>query len=680
VPGVLFLSYSGILGGAERVLLDCAAALEDSVVVACPPGPLADRARSAGMPVLSLPGRSLGLRGDVRTRLGAAGALADHAVRLRRLARGLQPDLIVAWGMRSALAWLAGSPARPAVVAHNDFLPGRLIGAVLRATATRAELVIVPSDAVAEDLDPRGRLGERLHVVCPGVNVDRFAATREPVAPPEVLVLGALAGWKRPDLALEICALARRRIPELRLRLVGTTVTEDPGLPARLRRRAQAMDLADAVEIAGPRADPTADLERATCLLHCAPREPFGLVVLEALAAGRPVVVPDAAGPREIVDVTCARVYPPGDAMGAAAALVELVSDPALARRAGRAGRELVRRRFPRSRTQAGFATAVTPVLERLRERERWRGQAAVAPVAALTVVTVSHNSAPELGTLLDSVARHLPGARTIVVDCASTDESVAVARARPAVQVVELAENAGFGRACNRGLELVQAPATALLNPDVELVDASLLALAAEALRADRGERLLAPRVLNGDGRLQDTVHPLPGSAADMIRSLVPPVAVPGRLGEALAPWRARRPRRVGWAVGCALVARTATLRALGPFDEALFLYGEDLELGLHARERGVQTWLWPTARVVHHGAHSAGRAFGGEPFERLARARHEAVRLRRGPRWAALDDAAQAVTFASRGLFKRALRRPAGRERQQLAAVRTARRARSR
>jgi N-acetylglucosaminyl-diphospho-decaprenol L-rhamnosyltransferase len=672
VPGVLFVSYSGIFGGAERVLLDCATALEDSVVLACPPGELAQRARAAGMPVLKLPEHSLVLRDGARGRLRAVVALADHAVRVRRLIRALEPRLTIAWGLRSAIAWRMGAPGRPAVIAHHDFVPGPLIGAALRAAAARAEAVIVPSQAVARDLDPRGRLGQRLRVVHPGVDVARFASAGAPATPPEVLVLGALAEWKRPDLALEICALARRRLPDLRVRLVGAPVTADADLPARLRRRAQAPDLAGSVELAGAHADPRADLERATCLLHCAPREPFGLVMLEALAAARPVVAPDAAGPREIVDVGCGRLYRPGDAAAGAAALVELLGDPAGARRAGQAGRELVQSRFPVSRTRAAFREVIRSVLP--------RGQAPEGEAGALTLVTVTHNSADELAALLDSVARHLPGTHTVVVDCASSDDSVAVARAHAGVELVALTENVGFGRACNRGMELVTTKATALINPDVELVDGSLLTLAGEALRPDRDERLLAPRVLNGDGGLQDTVHPLPGSAADLVRALVPPGAVPGRAGRALAPWRSDRPRRVGWAVGCALVARTDTLRALGPFDESLFMYGEDLELGLHAGQRGVQTWLWPAARVIHHRAHATGRAYGGEPFERLARARHEAVRLRRGPAWAAVDDAAQAVTFASRGLLKRALGRPAGRERQQLAAVRTAHRARSR
>ncbi len=140
-----------------------------------------------------------------------------------------------------------------------------------------------------------------------------------------------------------------------------------------------------------------------------------------------------------------------------------------------------------------------------------------------------------------------------------------------------------------------------ALLNPDVELVDDSLLELAAEVARSDRPARLLAPAVLLPNGTRQDSVHPRPTSVPDLVRALVPPAVLPGSLALPMAPWRAQQPRRVGWAVGCALVASTETLRRLGPFDERIFLYAEDLDLGLRAAEVGVETWFWPSARVLH-------------------------------------------------------------------------------
>src|ERR1700735_1051428 len=66
-------------------------------------------------------------------------------------------------------------------------------------------------------------------------------------------------------------------------------------------------------------------------------------------------------------------------------------------------------------------------------------------PSADFALVTVTHNSAPQLAALLASVARHLPGVRVIVVDCASSDDTVQVARGWPGALTVALGDNVGF-------------------------------------------------------------------------------------------------------------------------------------------------------------------------------------------------------------------------------------------
>ena len=168
---ILFASYSGLLGGAERVLLDCAAAVEGPHVLICPPGPLAQRARRQGLTVLSVPERALRIRAGLRARARGALALGAHAAELRRLARDLDPELIVAWGMRSALASLGlARDHPPLVIDHHDFLPGRLIAAGVRAAARRAAVVTVPSAAVGEDLDRRRGRATRPRIVAPGVD------------------------------------------------------------------------------------------------------------------------------------------------------------------------------------------------------------------------------------------------------------------------------------------------------------------------------------------------------------------------------------------------------------------------------------------------------------------------------------------------------------------------------
>ncbi len=666
----LLISYSGALGGAERMLVEFASAVDG--VIACPEGPLAAAAPRLGIPVFPLCERPLRARGGPRDRLRALVALVRHGLEARRLIESLEPELVVASGMRSLLGLtLAGITRRvPVVFLHQDFLPGGPTGALVRAAALSAARVVVASAAIAADLDPRGRLGDRLAVVHLAVDPDWFGELPlRPPEPPEVLVAGALVDWKRPDVALEAVARARVQRPELRLRVVGAPLDgSGEALAERLRARAAEPDLEGAVELAGAVPDLRAALARASCLLHCAPREPFGLVLVESLAAGRPVVAPDAGGPREIVAPACGVLYPPGDAAAAARAVLEVLADRDRAVAMGEAGRLRVREHFDVRRARTRFAEETLPLGRSRRSR----------PAHAhgrLAIVTVTHNSERELERMLGSVARHLSGAHVVVVDSGSDDRSAEVARERRdgiTVELIELERNEGFGVSSNRGVAASEAHVTALLNPDVELIDDSLLALAEEALRPGASERLLAPLVLYPDGSRQDTVHPLPASAGDLARSLLPLVLAAGPLVP-LAPWRSRRPRRVGWAVGCALVARTETLLRLGPFDERIFLYGEDLDLGLRAAAEGIETSFWPHARVLHSRAHATSRAFGGEPFERLARARREVVTERLGARRAKLDQVSQFTTFASRRLLKRALGRQAERERRQLQALRS-------
>jgi N-acetylglucosaminyl-diphospho-decaprenol L-rhamnosyltransferase len=666
MPVALLVSYSGALGGAERVLVEFAAGLKGERWLACPEGPLAAAARDVGIGVRPMAAGGLRLRGSLTQRGVAAGRLAAHGLEARAAVRDLSPDLLIACGMRSGLSLLlAGRPEVPLIFMHNDMLPGPLIAAAVRRAAARADLVIVPSQAVAEDLG----VSPAPLVVHPGVEVGAFADLGEAQEPPVMLVLGALVPWKRPGFALEVCARARRSLPELVLRFVGAPL-EGGALMDELGQRARAPDLAGAVEFAGSVPDPRPELARASCLLHCAEREPFGLVVAEAMAAGRPVIVPADAGPAEIADARCGIFYPPGDVDACARAVVDVAGDRRRALAMGKHGRERVQEHFGAARMREELATAAAQVL-----RPPSGGVAESRRQGVdLTLVTVTHNSARELRALLVSVERFLPQARVLVVDCASDDASVDVAqRASPRVAVVALDENVGFGAACNLGLAEVRGRATALVNPDVEFLDDSLAPLAAEALRNDLPPRLLAPLVLGPGGSRQDTVHPRPASLPEVVGAFVPLPLVPGA-----APWRARAPRRVGWAVGCALVARTETLRALGPFDSRIFMYGEDLELGLRAAEAGIATWFWPSSRILHHGAHSTTPAFGGEPFERLASARRDVVGRRYGRRRTAVDDAVQAVTFATRIAAKRLLGRSAARERRQLEALRSARRAR--
>jgi GT2 family glycosyltransferase len=291
----------------------------------------------------------------------------------------------------------------------------------------------------------------------------------------------------------------------------------------------------------------------------------------------------------------------------------------------------------------------------------------------SFTAVVATHDSAADLPRLLASLDRHLPERpQVIVVDSGSGDDTPSLAREWGAETIV-LEGNPGFGAANDAGVERARHDITALLNPDVELLDAGLLALVARVRERDA---LVAPRLLEADGSIQRSAHPLPGRAGALVPALVHPRLLPSSARLRVEPWRASRPRTVGWAIAACVVARTATLRALGPFDPEHFLFYEDLDMCLRARERGVPTELHPGIALRHAGGHSTRPAYGGEPHEEMARRRREIVGARLGPRALALDDAAQALTFATRAAARAVLRRDPGRPAAQLQALRAARR----
>jgi GT2 family glycosyltransferase len=517
-------------------------------------------------------------------------------------------------------------------------------------------------------------------VVSPGVDLDAYAHIPPPEGPPHALLLGALVGWKRPRLALEAVALAARELPDLTLTVAGPVIDQEgQRLVEALRRRATKPDLAGRVNYVGGLDDPRVALAEASCLLHCADREPYGMVVVEALAAGRPVVAPASSGPAEIVPPDCGRLFVPGDPQSAADALIGLLGPPGLAARVGQAGRQRAERVYRVEDSTRRYGELIDELA--VRRRPSPRTPRAPEPARGvgdgIALVTVLHDSEREVSALLRSVERHLPAAHLVAVDSGSTDGGAAAVRnAAPDATVLELGRNAGFGAACNAAMDAVEEPVAVLLNPDVELLDPSLAELAAEVMRDDRPERVLAPLVIRPEGRREQSAHAEPGSPHELARALVPGTALPPPLRTPVEPWRSNRPVRVGWAVGCCLVARTDTLRRLGPFDDRDFMYAEDLDLGLRASDAGIETWFWPAARVLHHGAHASTRVFGGEPYALLASRRREVVRRWRGRRRQRIDDGLQLVTFANRMALKLLVGRPAARERRQAAALVWARR----
>ena len=219
---------------------------------------------------------------------------------------------------------------------------------------------------------------------------------------------------------------------------------------------------------------------------------------------------------------------------------------------------------------------------------------------------------AGHLRTLVASMNEHLGGEQELlVVDNASTDSPAeAAASWKGRQRFLGLQDNLGFGAASNRGVEAASSPVTVLLNPDTELIDdgLDLLANAAGALGA-----LVGPRVLNPDRTIQPSASGPEVGIWPWMRALVPAAIQPPPLRARTEPYRLERRVRVAWLNGACIAAPTEVLRRLGPFDPALHMYGEDVDLGLRATAAGIASWLEPrTGPVVHHGQGSSARLYG--------------------------------------------------------------------
>jgi glycosyltransferase involved in cell wall biosynthesis len=189
---------------------------------------------------------------------------------------------------------------------------------------------------------------EQYRVIPNGIDLVPFDAPPAPV-PNRVVMVGRLAPQKRPDVAVRALAAARRTVPDAELHIVG-----DGPLAASVESLAAELGLDGAVRLLGPRDDVPELLRSAACLLLSSDYEGCPLTVIEAMAAGAPVVATSSAGLGELVeDGRTGLLAPPGNPEALGAALTELLRDRERASRLGMAGREVARERLSAARMAA---------------------------------------------------------------------------------------------------------------------------------------------------------------------------------------------------------------------------------------------------------------------------------------------------------------------------------------
>jgi N-acetylglucosaminyl-diphospho-decaprenol L-rhamnosyltransferase len=294
------------------------------------------------------------------------------------------------------------------------------------------------------------------------------------------------------------------------------------------------------------------------------------------------------------------------------------------------------------------------------------------------SIVVVTWECAGFLRALVESLNRHLDGRQQlVVVDNASTDDVEAAARTwRGPLTFVRLDENRGFGAANNVGVERAEHAGVVLLNPDTELLDGRLGALVDAALELDG---LAGPRVVNPDGSVQPSASGPEIGVWPWVRAIVPGVLTPRLLLRHTEPYRLERRTRVAWLTGACVAGPRDLLRALGPFDPEIHLYGEDLDLGLRAGLAGIPSVFCPeTCRILHRAGGSSALVYGSADGWRPDGTSNWRAVLRRtyGRRRETLGWWALTVNLGLRAGVKRALRRTTARDRAAFSAALRARR----
>lgn len=362
---LLFVAADMHRGGAERqwtTLIPALAERGHEVRLLClnDEGPLFGDVRAAGVPATCV--RMAG-RADTR---GLRRALAEAEAR---------PGVVVTRGVSPQL--VGEAIARRAGAAHvlNEHTPltadGELLRlrphqqALTRVVAPLVDRVIAVTERQAEPLSRRGYRRERIVAVPNGLfdaDVAASADTRRELGLAEgdftVLCVANLRPEKGVRTFAKAVSRARDQVPRLRGLVVG-----DGPQRAELERL---MAEHEGVRLLGSRGDVPELMAACDAVALLSEAEALPISILEAMAAGRPVVTTDVGGTTDaVVHAQTGLVVPAGDVAAAAGALARLTAQPEWARELGERGRERQRQRFTGEAMVEGYERALAEVARR---------------------------------------------------------------------------------------------------------------------------------------------------------------------------------------------------------------------------------------------------------------------------------------------------------------------------
>jgi glycosyltransferase involved in cell wall biosynthesis len=386
---ITFLSAVGTIGGAETSLLGLLMGLRRIApevrlqVIAGEDGPLLESVRTLGAEATVISLGSLSKLGDAQfgslNGSGSSGKLqailafpaalpsfVEYARKLKWSLAQTQPDIVHSNGMKMHLISAVGTPSGVPVVWHmHDYVGSRtLMRRLLKIALLRRPWLVGVSRSVVKDLEASlPCLPERTTYVYNSVDSDKFSvdgvtadldalAGITPALPGTIRIgfVGTFARWKGHAVFLKALAALSRAI-RFRAYVVGAPVYATPHSQydlEELKSICRSLEIEDRVAFTGF-CGRTSEVYRALdILVHASVEpEPFGMVLLESMCAGTPVITTAYGGAAEIcTDGENCLVCRPGDADSMAAAIVTLCRDPELRRRLASTALAQMPRRF----------------------------------------------------------------------------------------------------------------------------------------------------------------------------------------------------------------------------------------------------------------------------------------------------------------------------------------------
>ncbi len=218
-----------------------------------------------------------------------------------------------------------------------------------------------------------------------------------------------------------------------------------------------------------------------------------------------------------------------------------------------------------------------------------------------LSIVTLTYNSANQIGNLLDSISKSKDKLtkEIIVVDNASQDDTLKVIARHPSQpRLITLSSNLGFSKGVNRGIKQSTGDYILLLNPDTQIIGNCLQTMV-DFARSVSPLGAVAPRLLDPSGVPQASAFHFPSIKNAIKRDFF---NVKSAFGKYLPT---QNKDRLEVAVMAALLIPRSTLDTVGLLDERFFLYYEDVEFCRRLWRHRLPIYYLKSAKVKHvHGA----------------------------------------------------------------------------